>query len=462
MRALDLLATDENIYTTLIEDTIGRNADVISFVSLLNSIDSGNVIALNAGWGDGKTFFVKQTKLVLEALNPHYENVEHREEIKKIYEKLSKQKEIDVQPFVTVYYDTWMNDSDEDPVLSLVLAILQEIDGLTSLDSDSGLLDVAGNILDCFTGRTVKGVLDSLKGNNPLENIKRSKDLEKEIALFFESILPERGNRMVVFIDELDRCKPDYAIRLLERIKHYFDNEKITFIFSLNIDELQHTIRKFYGNNFDACRYLERFFDFRIELPDPDMHRFYCNIGLEDGSWVYESVCKQVAEMFNMGLREIAKFYRIAKTVAYKPTHKEHDEWLFEFSDGGGRRFCFLCIVPLMIGLSMCDRVRYKNFIQGKDGSLLTELLNDTYLAISVCSQLLNENEVYSNPNNNSALKVVKKEDKLSEVYDAIFVKKYDARTYKTMVGQVSFNEKTKEELFDIISGLSKYADYEI
>ena len=341
MKALDLLATEENIYTTFIDDAIGRDADVFSFVSFLNSLDSGTVIALNARWGEGKTFFVKQTKLVLEAFNPYYENIEHREEIKKTWEKLRKKQEIEIQPFVTVYYDAWMNDNDEDPVLSLVLAILQEIDGLTSLENERGILDLAGNVLDCFTGRTVKGVLDSLRGTPPLENIKKAKDLESKIAAFFESILPERGNRMVVFIDELDRCKPDYAIHLLERIKHYFGNERITFIFSLNMDELQHTIRKFYGNDFDACRYLERFFDFRIELPKPDMRRFYDGIGLENGSWVYESVCKQVVEMFNMGLREIAKFYRVAKTVAYKPTHKEHDQWLFAFSDGTGRQFCF-------------------------------------------------------------------------------------------------------------------------
>lgn len=376
--------------------------------------------------------------------------------------KTKKKQEIEIQPFVTVYYDAWMNDNDEDPVLSLVLAILQEIDGLTSLENERGILDLAGNVLDCFTGRTVKGVLDSLRGTPPLENIKKAKDLESKIAAFFESILPERGNRMVVFIDELDRCKPDYAIHLLERIKHYFGNERITFIFSLNMDELQHTIRKFYGNDFDACRYLERFFDFRIELPKPDMRRFYDGIGLENGSWVYESVCKQVVEMFNMGLREIAKFYRVAKTVAYKPTHKEHDQWLFAFSDGTGRQFCFLCIVPLMIGLNMCDRPRYNKFIQGRDGSPLIELLSDTNIAISMCSQLLNEKEAYSNLDNSSELIVVKREDKLREVYNAIFVKKYDGRSYETTIGKVLFGEETKNELLKIISGLTEYADYEI
>lgn len=55
MKALDLLATEENIYTTFIDDAIGRDADVFSFVSFLNSLDSGTVIALNARWGEGKT-----------------------------------------------------------------------------------------------------------------------------------------------------------------------------------------------------------------------------------------------------------------------------------------------------------------------------------------------------------------------------------------------------------------------
>lgn len=65
--------------------------------------------------------------------------------------------------------------------------------------------------------------------------------------------------------------------------------------------------------------------------------------------------------------------------------------------------------------------------------------------------------------NNNSAeLTVVKREDKLREVYNAIFVKKYDVRSYETKIGKVSFGEGTKNELLKIISGLTEYADYEI
>ena len=110
----------------------------------------------------------------------------------------------------------------------------------------------------------------------------------------------------------------------------------------------------------------------------------------------------------------------------------------------------------------MCDRHRYNQFIQGKDSSPLTQLFDDTNMAISMCSQLLNEKETYSNPNNSSELIVVKREDKLREVYNAIFVKKYDGRYYETTIGKVAFREGTKNELLKIISGLTEYADYEI
>lgn len=61
---------------------------------------------------------------------------------------------------------------------------------------------------------------------------------------------------------------PSFAVKLLARIKHYFFHDRITFVFAVNINELQYTIKKHYGTDFDACRYLGRFFDldFRCRL----------------------------------------------------------------------------------------------------------------------------------------------------------------------------------------------------
>ena len=73
--------------------------------------------------------------------------------------------------------------------------------------------------------------LEQNKKSDLLVDFKKQDELRLLVDTFFNDILPERGDRLVIFIDELDRCKPTYAIKLLERIKHYFNQEKITFVF---------------------------------------------------------------------------------------------------------------------------------------------------------------------------------------------------------------------------------------
>lgn len=71
MKTYEILPTDKNLVQTLIDDTIGRDSDVFRFVNILNSIDCSYSVALDGRWGSGKTFFVKQAKLVLDANNEH-------------------------------------------------------------------------------------------------------------------------------------------------------------------------------------------------------------------------------------------------------------------------------------------------------------------------------------------------------------------------------------------------------
>jgi hypothetical protein len=77
-----------------------------------------------------------------------------------------------------------------------------------------------------------------------------------------------------VFIDELDRCRPDYAIKLLEGIKHLFGIPGLYFIISTNISELAHSVRAVYGSGFSSERYLKRFFDMEYSLPEASGDNF--------------------------------------------------------------------------------------------------------------------------------------------------------------------------------------------
>ncbi len=79
---------------------------------------------------------------------------------------------------------------------------------------------------------------------------------------------------LFVLIDELDRCRPTYAIELLERVKHLFETDDVVFIVATDTAQLQHSICAVYGQQFDSNRYLRRFFDRSYSFVAPSVERF--------------------------------------------------------------------------------------------------------------------------------------------------------------------------------------------
>lgn len=462
MRSFELQPTPENVLNTFEENLIGRNIDILRFIDLLNSLEFGCSIALDARWGAGKTFFIKQVKMVLDTFNNHItsEFAQESARIKVAWNRIGKLEKPDIQPQVSVYYDAWLNDNDEDPMLSLVYTILQSVSSDFEFKRGPECIAVAAGIMEAITGRNLTTVLETLKSSDPLSSLREKKDIHSQIEQLLESLLAEQGNRLIVFIDELDRCKPTFAVRLLERIKHYFTNDRITFVFSVNISELQHTIKQYYGSGFDASKYLDRFFDFRVDLPPANMAGYYQEIGLDNGTWVYENVCKSVIETNNFSLREIAKFYRVAKTAAYKPMHD--NRYGFMFGDGKSMQFCLMCLVPIMIGLKISDQSKFDAFVRGDDSSPLHKVLKDNNIAISLCNSMLNSNETYATTGVSDKRTVVMLADKLNQVYDALFIHQYTSKVYEIQIGEMSFSEATKNELLKAVSALSAYADYDL
>lgn len=462
MRSFEVQPTSENILKAFEEDLIGRNADILHFVDLLNSLECGTSIALDARWGAGKTFFVKQVQMVLDTFNNHIisDYDEERTRVKAAWDRIRVRTKPEIQPQVSVYYDAWLNDNDEDPMLSLVYTILQSASTDFVFKRGPECIRVAANIMQAITGKNLTAVLDAIKSTDSLSALRKKKDVHAQIEQFLESLLAEQGNRLIVFVDELDRCKPTFAVRLLERIKHYFSNDRITFVFSVNINELQHTIKKYYGSEFDASKYLDRFFDFRVDLPPAKMDEFYKRIELFDIGWVYEEICKAVIEENHFTLRETAKFYRLAKTAAHKPTHDDH--YTAVYGNEKAVQFCLMCLVPVMIGLKISDQSKYDAFVRGEDPSLLHKVIKDNNIASSLFSNMLNLNETYNADNTEGKKKVVSLSDKLNEIYNALFVHRYTSNDCEKRVGTLSFSINTKEQLMRAVSMLSDYADYEI
>src|SRR5690606_3475713 len=74
--------------------------------------------------------------------------------------------------------------------------------------------------------------------------------------------------RIVIFVDELDRCRPDFAISMLESIKHVFNVEGVQFVLVTNAEQLRASIRHVYGlNEQNSRRYLDKFVGYSFALP---------------------------------------------------------------------------------------------------------------------------------------------------------------------------------------------------
>lgn len=73
---------------------------------------------------------------------------------------------------------------------------------------------------------------------------------------------------LIFVIDELDRCRPDFALEILEVIKHFFSVLHVHFVLGVNLNALEYSVKARYGADFDASSYLRKFISFSLYLPD--------------------------------------------------------------------------------------------------------------------------------------------------------------------------------------------------
>lgn len=244
MRNLHLIPTDSNIIATFCSDPIDRNIDAIRFCNIIDAMTESCVISLDGQWGSGKTFFVKQVKLILDYLNSNSNLSEDtRADIDAFWKQTPKIKEkLSVENVhATIYYDAWENDNDVDPILSLIYAVTRDTQVNFDILRKRDLGGILGSIADIATGRNIVDFFNAIKGEDTLKSIKEEKSIADLMKSFIDAAIIERGNRLIIFIDELDRCKPTFAVKMLERIKHFFFDDRVTFVFSVNIDVNDHT-----------------------------------------------------------------------------------------------------------------------------------------------------------------------------------------------------------------------------
>lgn len=243
-----------------------RRAFAEALTKIVTVYTEGFVLTINNEWGTGKTTFVKmwQQSLINEG-------------------------------FQTVYFNAWENDFDTNPLVAILseLKTLIRSDNKVTFNSviEKGAI-IATSILPTIAKGLVKPILNadevldvvaaSVAGatavfKEELENYKKKKETIKSFKAELEKFIFKKDNaRPVIFIiDELDRCRPDYAVQVLEQMKHFFSVKGITFVLAIDKQHLASSVKGFYGSeHINTDEYLRRFIDFEYNIPPPSTEIF--------------------------------------------------------------------------------------------------------------------------------------------------------------------------------------------
>ncbi|MCQ2200681.1 MAG: KAP family NTPase [Bacteroidales bacterium] len=228
--------------------------------------DAGGVLSINGEWGTGKSTFVSMWK-----------------------------QELDNNNFRTIYFNAWESDFTDDPLVSLISELKIVSKGTDEEPFKTLVANGAKIAFAALTGfgksflHSTTGIdADVLKtsceqvqkiGNSWIEDYEQQKESFSDFKRSLINFVADNADcdrPIVFFIDELDRCNPTYAVKVLERIKHLFDITNLVFVLSINKKQLAYAIQGYFGSEkMNADEYLRKFIDLEYNLPAPDMHK-YC------------------------------------------------------------------------------------------------------------------------------------------------------------------------------------------
>jgi hypothetical protein len=296
-------------------------------------------IAVDAGYGEGKTFFLNRLARHLKLKHP------------------------------VAFIDAWADDLADQPLVALMATIKSALapvlgepkvkSGWSKLAEKSGkvatlaavgaakrglgilishsAVDAISGLLEGADDATIESTEDSIKDttkeviNEAAKSLKISGNMERQVKDFHDAqtamndmkaslkdVVDQLGSTdlsapIIIVIDELDRCRPSYAIKLLEEIKHLFDVLGVVFVFGLHGDQLSHSVRGAYGPIFDGKDYLRKFINRRYTLNDPDYTALVSQLlnfcGITRDNFLFPTQYKDGSRRFDLDLPLFVALY---------------------------------------------------------------------------------------------------------------------------------------------------------
>lgn len=364
MSKVDVEYNIDEIKRLLSIDSLSRNKNLEVIIKFLNNLERQMVLNLDDDWGTGKTVFLKQLEYLgnFEETNENIQNI-NSEVIDDFKSK-----------YTTFYFNAWEHDLYDNPLESLIYSLLMKMVNVEDGDEiQNRTLQTVTNVLKKIGILSANMLVKTItKGSIELTDLVQEKEYpipsitsiemkRDAINELLGELLDDSNEKILIIVDELDRCKPSYAVKLLEVIKHFFINDQVIFLFGSNKKELSETIKHEYGNNFDGYKYLNRFFNFEFTLPQIDRKKYAENaLGnkFSHGD-VRHKEAIIVIEYFEFSMRDIDRFSVLFESLV---------PYLNRENNGFHRVEPAVKYLILLysIGLRIHSGEEYKKFVSGK------------------------------------------------------------------------------------------------
>lgn len=318
------------------DDRLNRQRAADTLTNLIATQQGPFVVSISGDWGTGKTFFLKRWKQELENNNTR-----------------------------VIYFNAWKDDFIEDPLVAMIAQIIDTVE-------DDGVRLALSESITSLVYRNVQSVTHKLTGltlpnfgDDILEAYKSQTQERDKLRNALQNLLKTSSQAKLVFIiDELDRCRPDFAIATLERTKHVFDIPGLIFVYGINRREMRKSIASIYGA-IDTDVYLRRFFDMEFTLPAVNLHEYCSHMAeqydmetklatarLDDGAWFAVAVTEVLSTIGGLSLRDVEQCIRIAAFV------------IINMAQGKGI-FDYKAIVAVIV-VRLTNNALYEKFARGE------------------------------------------------------------------------------------------------
>jgi len=273
---------------------------VKNIVTKLSQRKGCPIVLVDGYWGVGKTFLCTKAE----------------EELKD-------------QNLLTIKINAWEDDFFQDPLIPILAKIRKTIFEECKAENPDELKFLVRKVVE-YGERVLRSninqrIPNAWQTDSFIEAYDESKaalnfliNSLKELVTYLEITIETKKLPIVILIDELDRCRPDFALALLERTKHIVDLDLINFCFFANLQQMQHMVRRAYGE-INGVDYLKRFFGYRVQKRMLSEEKFISQVVCNDSDLnkvlqlIDENSLGVIARFFNMSYRDIEDYAMLLK-----------------------------------------------------------------------------------------------------------------------------------------------------